>query len=222
VPVTADRVFSMIGRLKYSYIVNSLGNVDDEKGMRWDVNLISEHVHSDNITGTYGGFAVGMPLGDSHASLWWRNHAAWSDGRATDPFANFFLGGFGNNWVDRGEVKRYRQPFSFPGFEISEIGGRTFVKSMLEGNLPPIRFRDFGTPANYLSWARPAVFAGALLVEPNQGALERTFYTLGAQVDFQFYVMHTQDMTFSLGYASGWESGGERNDEFMASLKVLY
>jgi hypothetical protein len=179
-------------------------------------------VHSDNVTGTYGGFAVGMPLGGSHASIWWRNHAGWSDGQATDPFANFFFGGFGNNWVDRGEVKRYRQPFSFPGFEISEIGGRTFLKSMLEGNLPPIRFSDIGTPANYLSWARPAVFAGALQVEPNQNGLQRTFYTLGAQVDFQFYVMHTQDMTFSLGYASGWESGGERNDEFMASLKVLY
>jgi hypothetical protein len=34
--------------------------------------------------------------------------------------------------------------------------------------------------------------------------------------------MHTQDMTLSLGYALGWESGGDRNDEFMASLKVLY
>ena len=121
-----------------------------------------------------------------------------------------------------GEVKRYRQAFSFPGFDISEIGGRSFMKSMLELNLPPLRFSGFGTPANYLSWMRPAVFAGGLRVEPNHGGLEREFYTLGGQLDFQFYVMHAQEMTLSFGYASGWESGRDRHDELMASLKVLY
>jgi hypothetical protein len=31
-----------------------------------------------------------------------------------------------------------------------------------------------------------------------------------------------QDMTLSLGYATGFEDGDHVDDEFMASLKVLY
>ncbi len=41
--------------------------------------------------------------------------------RRTDPYANFYFGGFGNNYVDRRNVKRYREYDSFPGFEINEI-----------------------------------------------------------------------------------------------------
>jgi len=42
------------------------------------------------------------------------------------------------------------------------------------------------------------------------------------QLDFQFYVMHAQEMTLSLGYAQGFERGQPDRDEYMVSLKVLY
>ena len=63
-----------------------------------------------------------------------------------EPFSNFFLGGFGNNWVDRGETKRYREWYAFPGFELNELGGTNFVKAMVDWNLPPLRFRRLGRP----------------------------------------------------------------------------
>jgi hypothetical protein len=62
------------------------------------------------------------------------------------PLAAIYFGGFGNNWVDHGEVKRYRDVISFPGLEINEAAGQTFGKAMLEWNLPPVRFAHFGTP----------------------------------------------------------------------------
>ena len=42
------------------------------------------------------------------------------------------------------------------------IGGRDFVKTMVEWNLPPIRFRRAGAPSFYLTWARPALFASGI------------------------------------------------------------
>ena len=72
------------------------------------------------------------------------------------PFANFFFGGFGNNYVDRGEEKRYREYYAFPGAQLNQLGGRNFLKSMVELNLPPWRFRHAGTPGLHGTWMRPA------------------------------------------------------------------
>ena len=52
--------------------------------------------------------------------------------------------------------------YSFPGAELNEIGGRNFVKSTIEWNLPPWRFRRAGTPGFYATWMRPAVFVDGL------------------------------------------------------------
>ena len=60
---------------------------------------------------------------------------------AREPFANFFFGGFGNNYVDHDDEKRYRETYAFPGAELNEIGGRNFLKSTVELNLPPLRFQ---------------------------------------------------------------------------------
>jgi len=40
-------------------------------------------------------------------------------------------------------------------------------------------------------------------------------------MDFRFTALSRLRMTFSLGYAVGFEKDGERSDEFMFSLKVL-
>jgi hypothetical protein len=222
VPVTTDKLNSVQVGLDYSYILNSLGSVDDEKGVRWDLNLVGQHTEDDNIFAAFGRLDAGMPFLFDHSSLWLLTSAGYSSGRASDPFANYFFGGFGNNYVDQGEVKRYREHFSFPGFEISEFGGRTYARAIAEWNLPPLRFSSIGTPANYLSWARPALFASYLAVNPDDASLRRELQNVGAQLDLQFYVMHVQEMMLSFGYATGFENGDRIDDEFMLSLKVLY
>ncbi|HSD70833.1 MAG TPA: hypothetical protein VLB07_14840, partial [Woeseiaceae bacterium] len=138
-----------------------------------------------------------------------------------DEFANFFFGGFGNNYVDRGEIKRYREFYALPGFELNEVPGRNFYRGMLEWNLPPVRFQRVGTPGFYLSWARPALFATSLITNLDRSDLRQDAGSVGVQVDFRFTILSRMDMTLSLGYAAGLYGESETGDEFMASLKIL-
>ncbi|MEO5595887.1 MAG: hypothetical protein ABIQ97_01890 [Lysobacteraceae bacterium] len=223
VAAPSRKLVTAAARLEYGYVINSLGKVDDEKGIRWNLNLETYTANGKTVPALYGGFDFGHPFLFDHSSLWLRTSAGLASGKASDPYANFFFGGFGNNYVDKGEVKRYRDHFSFPGFEINELFGRSYVRSILEWNLPPVRFSGIGTPANYLSWARPALFAGVLVTDPNDSVRRRTLQDLGVQVDFQFNVMHDQEMTLSVGSALGFENGKPgHSTEWMVSLKVLH
>jgi hypothetical protein len=222
VTTPSDKLTRAAARLKYGYILNSLGNVDDETGLRWNLNLIVNHANGNNIPALFGGVDFGVPFLFDHSSLWLRNYGGWAHGDADDPFANFYFGGFGNNYVDNGEIKRYRDYSSFPGFDIDELNGRTYARSTLEWNLPPVRFSNIGTTANYLSWARPALFVGVLTTDPGSSARSRTAKDVGFQVDFQFTVLHDQEMTLSLGSAVGFGEGNAGHNEWMLSLKVLH
>ena len=105
--------------------------------------------------------------------------------------------------------------------ELNEIPGRTFVKAMLEWNLPPIRFRRLGSPGFYITWARPALFATGIVTNFDQNSVQREVANIGSQIDFRFTVLSRLDMTLSLGYAVAFEDGVESQDEFMLSLNVL-
>lgn len=218
---TARKLVTASASLKYAYVVNSLGNVDDEKGVRWNLDVVVNRENGHTIPALYGGLDFGHPFLFRHSSLWLRTAAGWANGPVGDPYSEFFFGGFGNNRVDHHDVKQYRDAFSFPGFQIDALDGRRYARTMLEWNLPPIRFRDIGTPANYLSWARPALFAGLLRTFGGTGG-PQTMHDIGAQVDFQFNVMHDQEMTFSIGAARGYGGGHLGRDEWMVSLKVLH
>ncbi|HEY8011299.1 MAG TPA: hypothetical protein VIE67_09910 [Rudaea sp.] len=221
VPSPSNKFVTAATRLKYGYVEHSLGAVDDEKGVRWNLNLQVSRENGNIIPALYGGVDFGVPFLFDHSSLWLRSYAGWAHGDAGDPYANYYFGGFGNNYVDNGDIKRYRDYSSFPGFDIDELNGRTYARSMLEWNLPPIRFSSIGTTANYLSWARPALFVGTLVTNPYESGQSRTFNDLGFQVDFRFYVMHHQEMTLSVGSALGFEGTKSGHNEWMISLKVL-
>jgi hypothetical protein len=152
--------------------------------------------------------------------VWLYNSAGVAGGDRSNPLSQFYFGGFGNNYVDDGEVKRYREFGSFPGFEIDELAGSRFARSLLEFNLPPARFSNIGRPSLFLSSIRSAVFAGAMVMDPADGGA-RTFETVGAQIDFNFTVALRLPMVFSIGAASGFDKGRHRGDEVMISLKVL-
>src|SRR5205823_7736341 len=138
-----------------------------------------------------------------------------------DPFANFFFGAFGNNYVDRGDEKRYRQYFSFPGAGLNEIAGRNFLKSTAEWNLPPLRFRHAGTPGFYLTWMRPALFAGVLGTNLDGSGGRRKAADAGGQLDFRFSALSNLDLTLSVGAAVAVRDGAPAGREAMVSLKVL-
>ena len=175
---------------------------EDEFALAFENNRPAAPVHVLVIPkGEYGG-------GDVNVWDWgtWHAEPETPDGRKA---------------VDDGEVKRYREFDSFPGFEIDELAGRDFAKTVLELNLPPLRFEEVGSPGFYLGSARPAVFVGALAAKPADGSGRRTVYDAGAQVDLTFTVLSRLSMTLSFGYAAGFEDGRKLDDEWMLSLKVL-
>ena len=222
IDVTFDELTTLTAVLSYSHVRKSLGAVDDEKGFKWRFAAAGNHVNGDNIPKFFGNFDFGFALPWGHSSVWFRNSAGVAIGEVDDEFANFFFGGFGNNYVDSGDVKRYRHEYAMPGFELNEIPGRNFYRSMIELNLPPVRFREVGGSRFYLSWARPAIFATTLVTNNDESAIRRNVSSVGAQVDFRFTIMSNLNMTLSLGYAVGF---GDRvagsPDEFMLSLKIL-
>jgi len=157
----------------------------------------------------------------SHSSIWVRSAAGFSPQSPDEPFANFFFGGFGNNYVDHQNEKRYREYYSFPGTELNAIGGRNFVRSLVEWNLPPVRFSHAGTPGAYMSWIRPAVFVGGLVTNLDQDLAQRKLLTAGGQLDFRFTILSALDLTLSAGGAVAVESGQPTRREAMISLRVL-
>ncbi len=206
--------------LNYSHTRQSMGAVDHEKGWRWDVVASADHANSDTIPKLRAGLDFGFALPWKHSSIWFYNSGGIADGDRLNTLTNYYFGGFGNNYVDDGEVKRYRMFYSMPGFEIDAISARNFVKSVAEWNLPPIRFESLGTPGFFLSWIRPAIFVAGLIADPGED-FERTFTSAGIQFDLHFTVVHRLPMTLSVGYAAGFRKGTKQDDEIMFSLKIL-
>ena len=170
-------------------------------------------------------FGFALPI--HHSSIWLRNSFGVSAGDREDSFSNFYFGGFGNNYIDYNnkdegkDEKRYRSHYSFPGLEINQIGGTKFVKSILEWNLPPIRFRKIGMTACYLRWARTAVFTSGIITNPDSEDFQEKYFDVGAQIDFQFVLLSIFKSKFSLGYAIASDLDCNTSEEFMISLQLL-
>ncbi len=209
--------------LTYTNVDQSLGAVDYEAGYRANFNLQGDYAHDDAYPKVRVGFDFGFQLPWKHASFWMYNSAGAAGGRPENTLGYFYFGAYGNNFVDAGEIKRYRNFDSFPGFTIDAISARNFAKSVAELNLPPVRFSDVGVPAFFLSSVRSAVFASAMVAQPGHGPA-KTFENVGFQLDWNFTVAVRLPMTLSMGYAHGFgdhDRAGGRRDEVMLSLKIM-
>ena len=221
IPVTFDQLTTLYADLEYANVRRSLGAVDDEKGFRWAVAATTNYVDSDTIPKIGAEFDFGFALPWRHSSIWFRNAAGGAFGEPDDEFANFFFGGFGNNYVDSGSIKRYRKYYAFPGFDLNAIPGRNFYRNMIEWNLPPIRFKRAGHARFYLAYARPAIFASAITTNFDDDLLEYSAQNIGLQVDMHIEFLSRLSMTLSVGYAKGYGEGDFEDDEFMISLKIM-
>ncbi len=215
-----DSLATFNAELSYTNTTRSLGAVDHEKGWRWSLALGADHANGETFPSLRGGLDFGAPLPLPNSSIWLYTAAGAVGGDRASPLSSFYMGAFGNNYVDDREVKRYREFDSLPGFEINEIGARTFGRAVAELNLPPIRFEDVGAPSLFLSSLRTAVFAGELYAEPGAGD-SRSLQTIGVQTDWNFTVAHRLPMVLSLGYAEGFEDGERSGSEVLVSLKIM-
>jgi hypothetical protein len=203
---------------------NSPGAVDAETGHLWSLKGHLYGAAGEAIPSVASTYDLGFPLPLDHSSIWLRTGAYISTGSPSDPLANAYLGGFGNNYVDteaNGGPQRYRQLLRMPGFAIDALSGKSLIKGLLEWCLPPVRFEGFGSPGFFVNWARPELFAGALKTNLGTSGVRHDAQDVGFQVDFQMHVMHRQPMMLSVGIAQGYGGGGLGTTEFMLSLQVL-
>jgi hypothetical protein len=226
-----DKLLDGSIELRDHRVRSSIGAVDDEKGWRW--SLAAMHSEVRYVGGaakeTWLGYPslqatadAGTPLPMRNASVWLRIAGGWAPGKDRgDPFANFFFGGFGNNWIDHQDPKRYRQPDAFPGAPIDAVAGTRYGKALGELNLSPIHFERLGTPGLYASWLRTSLFTTGLWANPDAPAWRRTLADVGLQCDLRLIALNQQPFTLSAGYACAFEQHAGSTHEWMVSFKVL-
>lgn len=221
VPSSSDKSVSFGADFNYAYISKSLGAVDDEKGFKWQLISQNNYVNNEFIPLLFTNLDYGFLLPLGHSSLWLRSSLGYSFGDRDEPFANFYFGGFGNNWIDHQEIKRYRESYSFPGVEINAIGGINYGKFLLEWTLPPLRIKRFGFTSLYLRWTQLTFFTSSIVTNADNEDLRRNLANVGAQLDFRFISFSYLNSTFSLGYAVAFEEKQKASTEFLISLKIL-
>ena len=137
-------------------------------------------------------------------------------------FANFYFGGFGNNWFDFRGVQRFRDYYSFPGVGLNHIGGTNFARIMGEWILPPLRFRRLGSPMFFFNWARTSVFTSGIVTNFDSEDHKQSFSNLGVQFDLRMVLFSHLKSTFSVGFAKAKDRlTGRTFDELMISLQIL-
>lgn len=216
-----DKLFSTRVKLHYSHVRSSLGSVDDEKGHTWELVAASNYVNENLVPLARGAFDIGFALPLRHSSVWLRTDAGYAVGDEDDPFAYFFFGGFGNNWVDDGEIQRYREWYAFPGVDLNAIPGQNFVKGMLEWNLPPLRFENAGSSGLFVTWLRTSIFTTGVVTGIYDSDERLEVGNIGAQLDLRVTALSRLNMTLSLGLARAFMADGKTADEVMFSLKIL-
>jgi hypothetical protein len=219
VTATHTQFVGATGELAYSDLQESLGAIEDESGVKWKVNAEVDDTFPKIFPHVYGEYTRGFLLPLRNSSFWIRSSAGKAWGNASDPFANFYFGAFGNNWIDKGNFSRYREYYSFPGVQIDEIGANNFAKSLAEWDLTPLHFRDLGSTKLYCNWARLALFTGALGANPASDQ-RSGYFDGGAQIDFRLVWFSQIKSTFSTGFAASHDDTGLNEHEFMVSLKI--
>ncbi len=201
---------------------SSLGAVEPEKGISWRATLGDNYALSKHFPTLQLDLNLGMPLPVSHSSVWLRTSAGAVSGDRSQPYGNFYFGGFGNNWVDDKPYRRYQEPASFPGVKIDEISAHNYAKALLELNLPPLVFTHLGTPSLFVNWASLALFAGGISTNLDKSEYRQNAGTAGAQLDIRLVALSLHQFTISLGYAKAFLPEGRRSDEFMGSLRIPF
>ncbi len=224
VGVAYDRFYSLSVELNYRYLEKSLGAVEDEKGFAVDLVSPTNLIRGTVFPRIYANASLGFLLPINHSSIWIRGSAGKAFGPRTESLANFYFGGFGNNWIDHGSVWRYREQYSFPGLPIDrqgEIAGTNYGKLMFEWTLPPVHFGRFGVRDFYFNWGRVSLFTSGIITNADDSSVRREFSNAGLQLDFRTVLFSSLQSTISVGYAVAVEFEQRYSDEFMISLKIL-
>jgi hypothetical protein len=220
---------SFSANLSYQSTLFSLGAVDHEKGISWELTNTNKYGISTGGISDKRFFPrinqnldYGFELPIPHSSIWLRSSMGYSFSPKREPLGNFYFGGFGNNWIDHQRSRRYREYYSFPGTEINQINGTNYGKLMVEWTTPPVRFREAGFLNLYANWAQLNLFSSGIMTNVKDPTFRQAYYNVGAQLDLKMVMFSILESTLSVGYASAWNHyTGDYSNEWMISLKIL-
>ena len=221
VPATYKEYLNASASLDYASYRKTIGGLGPEKGVAWGIWANDRYAQSDHFARLWGDLSLGFTLPLNHSSIWIRPGAGYSWGDRDNTLSNFYFGGFGNNWVDHQNERRFREYYAFPGLELNELEAGNYAKLLVEWTLPPLRFQRAGWPNFYVTWMSPVLFATGIATDLDSAGLRREVYDAGAQIDFKVVLFSNLSATISLGYARALEDGGSAGDEVMVSLKIL-
>ncbi|HKX06029.1 MAG TPA: hypothetical protein VJX71_26290, partial [Methylomirabilota bacterium] len=222
VAAPVDRLLSFSADLAYRSLRRSLGAVEDELGTSARAAVYGHYVRGTLFPLLQLEASHGFLLPLNHSSLWFRTSAGSAlAGNRGDPFARFFFGGFGNNWVDYRSIRQFREIESFAGLGINDVGGASYAKAQVEWVLPPLRFRRAGIPSCYLQWADLSLFTTGLVTDVDDRAARRTLASAGAQLDFRLVTLSHLESTLSIGFAVAHEAGSPVRSAGMFSFKIM-
>jgi hypothetical protein len=205
--------------LKYSNLNRAQGAVDDEQGVQWGVYGRVYYAGS-GFPAVWANYDHGF-LMPRNGSFWLRTSAGKSFGDFSSPFASFYFGAYGNNYIDHASISRYRDYYSFPGVAIDALTAGSFGKVLGEYNLPPVRFRRLGATWGYVNWARLTVFSSGLFTNLSSPLIRDYYFNLGTQLDFRVVLFTYLNATLSGGYARAIDQNGRTTGEYMISLHIL-
>ncbi len=243
--------FDFYAALSYSFVKNSIGAVDDEKGITAGLEASTAYTAGQIYPSLVGNLDLGIPLPINHTSVWLRSAFGKSFADELNPFTRYGFAAFGNNYIDSWNAKQYRGTYAFPGLTYSDkryIESRDFGKLMVDLILPPIRYKKLGFFNLFANWTQASVFTSVLYSQdfyPDGGGHPKNaqyifdipnplgvssddpiwtdvFVNFGAQIDTRIVLFSLLPSTISIGVARAYDMvSGDSYDEFMISLKLL-
>jgi len=158
VPISGD-VRSMQALTAFASIRKtrkSLGGVRDEQGWEfgtYNYMFLAGGRLYPTVTATANG-GILLPV-LRNTALWLRNTAGYNFTDDGSAFSYTYFGGFQSNWVDSSVQYRNDDIWnwnSMPGAQIDQISARGFLRSSLQLDIQPIRFRNLGALCIYPTW----------------------------------------------------------------------
>jgi len=204
----------------------SLGGVKDEQG--WEIgtdnqiSLAGGQLYPFVSVTANGG--VLLPV-LRNTSLWLRNTAGVNFIDDGSIFSRSYFGGFQRNWVDRKEQAHTSGLYNWntmPGARIDQIAASRFLRSSLELDLQPIRFRNAGFLCFYPTYAQFSPFAGILLSGMENKS--SSYFNYGLKFSVEMVLFNYLKTTWSAGWARAHGMGNnpvfDRSDEFLFSITL--
>ena len=209
--------------IKGGKVRGTIGAIEAEQGYRFSASAYSYLANgrfypSIDVSGDLGFL---LPVGE-HNAFWLKGAVGQAFGDNKSTLGNSYFGGFRNNYIDNGDINRYRTASAFPGARIDQIAAHNYAKLTGEIDFHPIRFENFGALQCYPNYIQFCLFGHDLMTDMwgKEKGNKANYVSVGAQMNVQMVFFTHMKTTLSFGYARAWGNGLNQG-EFMVSLKLL-